>query len=85
VVSSPYYDNQHWEYHLPVNPPIDPANDCDVSGVPYVYPWHVDQVSIVNWNDPFFEPRLRDNVQLVARTREAADGEADELDMEYDD
>lgn len=73
MVSSPFYDNQHWEYHLPVNPPIDPANDCDVSGVPYVYPWHVDLVSIHNWDDPHYNPRLRDNVQEVRRRMRGAD------------
>lgn len=85
MVSSPYYDNQYWEYHLPVNPPIDPARDCDVSGVPYVYPWYLTEISIANWDAPYFLPRLRDSVQLVNRVTLAADGEADELDIDSED
>lgn len=80
MVNSPYYDNQHWEYHLPINPAILPGTDVDVQGNVYVYPWLITEVSIDNWDNPYFQPRLRDCVQLVSRTREARDDEAPELD-----
>lgn len=79
MVSSPYYDNPYWEFHLPVNPPGF-RTDEDVV---------LDYVDIANWLDDdgvyrFYPrlPRVRNVVQLVGRTREALDGEADELDIE---
>jgi hypothetical protein len=84
------YDNPYWEYHLPINPAIEPGKDLDPETFE-LYEWTPSQFdnNILNWtNDQGeleFRPRLRDNVQLVSRFGLADDDEATELDMEYDD
>jgi hypothetical protein len=81
MVSSPYYDNQHWEFHLPINPPSPAPTKEDI--MPH-------SIGILNWiNDQGeleFRPRLRDNVQWVSRTglSTASENDAPELDLEYD-
>jgi hypothetical protein len=50
VVSSPYYDNPYWEFHLPINPPIAPGKDLDMDGNEYVYDGP-SSIDIGNWTD----------------------------------
>lgn len=63
MVNSPYYDrydNPYWEYHLPINQPIDPAHDVDVDGNPYTYVWFLDHCDLGNWStDSSVEYRSR--------------------------
>jgi hypothetical protein len=58
MVHSPYYDNEYWEYHLPINPPGAYREASDV-----VLP----SVDIDNWLDDDgiyrFSPRIKDVVQ----------------------
>lgn len=72
------YDNPHWEYHLPVNPPGAYLAEGDIV---------MDRVDVRNWatDDGFeYRPRLRDRVQWVNRLRLATDIDAPEIDEEYD-
>jgi hypothetical protein len=58
MVSSPYYDNQYWEFHLPINPPGAYRSDSDVV---------LDHIDISNYRDDDgvyrFSPRIKDVVQ----------------------
>nr|ALS91346.1 PKD domain protein [uncultured bacterium] len=93
MVSSPYYDNQHWEYHLPVNPPFDPENHVDVDGNPYTYVWRLDRCDLANWDfgtHVGYRPRLKESAQWLSgpqRIRKSFDeSDWDEaLDHEYGD
>ena len=64
MVDSPYYDNIHWEHHLPINPPGAFRTDEDVVLL---------DVDIANWlNDDGvyrFKPRLKDVVQQTKPRR----------------
>lgn len=78
------YDNPHWEYHLPVNPPgayFREGHDVLMT-----------EIEIANWDSEGgyeFRPRLKDEVQKVSRDnlapQAARDDEAPELDIEYED
>jgi hypothetical protein len=61
MVNSPYYDNQYWEYHLPINPPIDPEKDLDMDGQLYEYTG-LHAVELNNWlaenGTATYRPRL---------------------------
>jgi len=89
MVSSPYYDNPYWEYHLPINPPIEPGKDLDMDGNIYEYTGN-DSVEIGNWmtNDSLgYLPRLPigiDKYKLDRPARLSAVDDYDELDEEYD-
>lgn len=55
------YDNPRWEFHLPINPPINPGKDIDVTGETYVYDESVTSVALNNWweNDRVvYRPRM---------------------------
>lgn len=92
MVNSPYYDNQYWEYHLPVNPPLDFEGAVDVAGNPYSYPWYLDSCDLANWDfggSIGYRPRLKESGQWVdgpKRIRRELDEYDwdDALDMEYD-
>lgn len=95
MVSSPFYekyDNPYWEYHLPINPPIDPANDRDVDGNPYTYVWTLDSCDLANWtfsNHTGYRPRLKEDGQWaegpkrIRRELDEYDWD-DALDLEYE-
>jgi len=61
MVSSPYYDNPYWEFHLPINPAPDPEKDLDMDGDPYIYTGN-NTVELHNWMDEAgnatYRPRL---------------------------
>lgn len=75
MVSSPYYDNPYWEFHLPVNPPGAFRTDEDVV---------LDHVEINNWLDDDgeyrFRPRLKDTVQQTKTRRRRMRAVEDEDD-----
>ena len=64
MVNSPYYDNQYWEHHLPINPPGNAfRTDTDVV---------LESVEIANWlvdGEYVFKPRLKDTVQMTKTRR----------------
>lgn len=70
MVDSPFYDNPYWEFHLPINPPIQPGKDIDpMTGGVYIWDGP-DSAEIANWlvkGEYTFQPRLRDSIQEKKR------------------
>jgi hypothetical protein len=64
------YDNPYWEFHLPINPPINPGSDIDVNGDIYVHDENVKEVSLMNWWDGQMEtyrPRPTNEFRLTLK------------------
>lgn len=90
MVSSPYYDNPYWEFHLPINPAPDFDRDVDFDGEPYE---HVaSQSDLGNWfnegGELVYRARLPiglDAYQVDHRAMTAAGvDDAPELDEDYE-